>query len=393
MRYNDKNILSKNICLNTEEIANKIAAFAESTDAGGGFPKNSIQLLRDNGYMGMLIPKAYGGLGCNYDSFSKVAQILSNACLSTGMIWAMHCQQVEIITRYGAESLKSRILPKIARGEMYVVSVTSDYQKKEKPSILLETSTGAYIERYAPTVTGGAFGEGFMITIPVELNSNKTMIVFAERSQLEIQVGSLWKNHSMGMRGTESVSLELKGMIPEDQLISWEKYDSINAQTIVPSGHIAWSSCWLGAAKGALQRAIGILRNPKTRNEFDFQSDLFKEKIARIRLQIDVVDVLVQQAFKEYDEHIINESIEIYTSIPYKIRMNNLKIMASENTFQAVNEVIQLLGLKYGYIKNQEINLERTLRDLRSASLMLNNDRLYLINGRLAIMDKKLLPY
>ena len=47
-----------------------------------------------------------------------------------------------------------------------------------------------------------------------------------------------------------------------------------------------------------------------------------------------------------------------------------LKVLASEQLFEVVNRLIQLAGLRYGYLKNSTVPLERTMRDLRSASLM-----------------------
>ncbi len=73
------------------------------------------------------------------------------------------------------------------------------------------------------------------------------------------------------------------------------------------------------------------------------------------------------------------------------IQINNLKITASEMLHEAVDEMINLAGVKYGYTKNESIPLERTLRDIRSARLMYRNDLLLIANGKLCLFEKSLL--
>jgi len=78
-----------------------------------------------------------------------------------------------------------------------------------------------------------------------------------------------------------------------------------------------------------------------------------------------------------------------YSSPSFQITINNLKIMASEWLYEVVDELVQLCGLRYGYVRNEATRLERTLRDLRSASLMFSNDRLSKANGKLVFVDGK----
>jgi acyl-CoA dehydrogenase len=54
-----------------------------------------------------------------------------------------------------------------------------------------------------------------------------------------------------------------------------------------------------------------------------------------------------------------------------------------------VEELIELVGLRHGYLRNQPLALERALRDLRSASLNYGNDRLHLANGSLSLLDQE----
>jgi alkylation response protein AidB-like acyl-CoA dehydrogenase len=67
--------------------------------------------------------------------------------------------------------------------------------------------------------------------------------------------------------------------------------------------------------------------------------------------------------------------------------LNALKITASEECHAAVQDLVDAVGLRHGYLKDSPTGLERALRDLRSASLNYSNDRLHLADGKLALLD------
>jgi acyl-CoA dehydrogenase len=67
--------------------------------------------------------------------------------------------------------------------------------------------------------------------------------------------------------------------------------------------------------------------------------------------------------------------------------VNSLKLIGGQQCWIAVNEMIDLVGLKNGYMVDSPLRLERTLRDLRSASLNFSDDKLRLANGSLAMLD------
>lgn len=376
------------------ELVPAITEMAKTVDKKGDFPVESLALLRKSGLMGLLIPREYGGYGASIEIMSEVAQIIAGACLSTGMIWAMHMQQVACIMDYATDALKARLLPRIAAGDVFVASVTSE---PGKGGHLLTAfapldydDEEAIIYREAPTCTGGAHGDGYLITMRCNAKSSpsEVALVYAEREQLEIALQSGWE--SLGMRGTQSIGMTLNGRVSTEQILQAEGgFTQIALTTMVPIGHIAWASCWLGATKAALRGMQTLLRDPKTRKGYPIQSDLFLEKWARIRLETDTVQAYLTKVVQDYAiMRATGDLFSHYQSHAYNIQINNLKVLASEQLFETINHLIQLAGLRYGYLKNDALPLERIMRDLRAASLMYSNDRLLLANGKLAFLDR-----
>lgn len=374
------------------EIAPTIKAWSREVDDQAKFPVESLALLRRSGLMGILVPHRFGGGEASIDTIVRVAQIIAGACLSTGMIWGMHMQQVACLIDYADEVFKTRLLPRIAAGQVFIASITSE---KGKGGHLLtafaplEYQDGqVVISREAPVCTGGAYGDGYLVTMRRSEDSppEEVALVYAERDQLEVTSQGTW--NALGMRGTQSVSMKICGMVPPDQILHAQGgFTQIALTTMVPFGHIAWASCWLGAVKSALRAMQQLLRDPQRRKGYPLQSDLFMEKWARIRLEIETIDAYLEKVTRTYGALRATGTIFTdYKSPAYNIQINNLKILASEQLFKTTNHLIELAGLQYGYLKNDAIPLERVMRDLRSASLMYSNDRLLLANGRLALL-------
>jgi alkylation response protein AidB-like acyl-CoA dehydrogenase len=389
---------ARDVITTAREVASALARNAANVDENGGFPVASLEEIKRSKLMGLLIPRAYNGLGAGYAEMIEVARILAGSCLSTGMIWAMHCQQVATLIDHGSPELLSKVLPWIAEQGAFIASVTSE---REKGGHLLTAYAPVkrigeeiLLVREAPVVTGGAYGDAFLITMRAgeESPPSEVALLFAERSQLDIQVRSGWM--SLGVRGTDSVSMSLRGRLPADQLINPAGgFEHVAVSTMIPVGHIAWASAWLGAAQGVTSQMLDVWRDPQARKGQNLQSDLFTAHLARVRLQIDAVSAYLHQTLEEYEAWRETQCSGCVDPVPMRlnIHINNLKILASELLFTAVNELLQMSGLQFGYLRNNRVHLERTFRDLRSASLMYTNDRLLIANGKLTLLDHDLL--
>jgi alkylation response protein AidB-like acyl-CoA dehydrogenase len=378
------------------EAAAIAAAHAAATDRAAAFPDEGLQALRDKGLMGLIVPKDCGGFGASYVTAIEVAQILGAACLSTSMLWSMHCQHVAVIDDYAPEPLRSEVLRRIAAGKLLLASVTTEPSKgghiMSALSSLTPDGEGQLIDREAPVVTGGLQSDGFLISLrrSPDATPSEVVFVYAERSELELKVTGVWD--TVGMRGTVSLPMHIKGRVPAGRILEPEGgFPRLSATTLVPAGHILWAASWLGAAKGAYHQLMHILRTPELRQGFPLKSDLFSERIARIRLDIDLAEAFLLSVNADFETLRREHGIELEPFEDYRfcLRINEVKIAVSERLFQAIDAMVQVGGLRYGYRVRSDSNIDRTFRDLRSASLMFSNDRLLVSNGKLALLGAK----
>ncbi|MFI8420359.1 acyl-CoA dehydrogenase family protein [Streptomyces sp. NPDC085479] len=368
-----------------------LAAHAADVDTAARFPVESLDALRGSGLMGLLVPADRGGLGGGLAELVEVAQILASACLSTAMIWAMHCQQVDVLVRYGTPGLLDKLLPRIAEGRVHLGSITSEKQTGghlfTSAAPLRATPDGLLVERDAPIVTGGAHADGFLVTMrdTEEASARRVTLVYVDRDQADIQVGGDW--NPLGMRGTHSVALRMTALVPEDHVIGIRgEFATVATAALIPLGHIGWAACWLGAARAAVSGLVSVLRSPRRPASIDLTSDLVAERLATLRTDLELVRAYLDLAQREVTE--IRAAGADPAAAPVQIHLNTLKVTAARLCHRVADRCVQLAGLGLGYRADSPLPLERHLRDLRSASLNYADDRLLTATGTLCLADR-----
>lgn len=364
---------------------------AEEIDEHATFPTAGLDALARSGLLGLLVPAEHGGLGGGLTDLVSVAGELATCCMSTALVWAMHCQQTDSLTRFATPSLAEHVLPRIAAGEVYLASVTTEPGKGGHlltgVAPLERTGDGLRLDRDAPVVTGGLHANGFLITMRAsnEATAAQLTLVYADRDQLDLVRAADWD--TLGMRGTESVGLTISGTVPATQIVGEPGgFRTVAVESMAPVGHLGWAACWLGTARGAFADLVSWLRSDKRSRGIDLSSELVAERLARIRMDLELVAAYLGRVTDEVTG--LRAAGKSLSGTDTQIHLNTLKVTAAELTFRAVDRMVQLAGLTAGYRRDSPLALERRFRDLRSASLNYADDRLLTSTGALVMMDR-----
>nr|WP_313391790.1 acyl-CoA dehydrogenase [Brevundimonas diminuta] len=97
---------------------------------------------RDKGFLGMIIPRSYGGLGFSAYAHSQVIQKLSTRCsaAAVSVMVPNSLGPAELLLHYGTEEQKNHYLPRLARGEeIPCFALTNPFAGSDAASI---TDTG-----------------------------------------------------------------------------------------------------------------------------------------------------------------------------------------------------------------------------------------------------------
>ena len=375
----------------TQSISqNVLKRWAADVDAKNRFPREGIDALREEGLLGFFVPSKFGGQGGDFKTYCHIAAILGAECLSTALIWSIHCQQVAVLSDHAAKE-QSDVLTAIVQKGCLIAGVTTEYGKGgdllTAQAPLISENGHLRVCRSAPIVSYGAEADFFLITMRSGEDKlpNDVSLVLVTPDDGQITVAGEW--NAMGMRGTCSVPMKFDVVVDCSRVIG-KSARQVALQTMIPAGHLGWTAAWFGAAKGAFKCFVGQLRILEGRGKRKLNSDLFISRLANMRISLDLIEAMLYQATDRIDKLRQNSaSLKHYEDVTYNIALNNLKVAGSRLAFSVADELVELSGLSRGYLKDKTLPFERVFRDLRSATLMYSNDRLLEANGKLILVE------
>ena len=335
----------------------KIAPRAAHYDQTAEFPWDNVKAINELGLNTMFIPEEYGGAPLSYACYLACVREISQACASTGIIWATNFHAIKPLMDFGTEEQKTRLLPRIAEGGLASLVIT-------------EPSAGSDATGMKTTFTPD--GDSIL------LNGNKIFIsngdvsdlyvVFGKWSEIEgakeaISVLILEKGtpgftvtgveDKMGTRASGTASLAFDNCrIPRANLLCNPGdglkvlLASLNKSRPSVAAHA------LGIARAAFEDAIGYMNERKQSGKklLEFQGLQFN--IADLAAELVMVESWMWRVAKMVDEDA--SSIGIEASI--------LKLKATDLAMRMATDAVQFLG-GYGYCKDYRV--ERLMRDAK----------------------------
>ena len=97
---------------------NEVKPLAQEVDETEIFPRGTVEKMAKYGFLGIPVPKEYGGQGCDPLTYVMCVEELSKVCGTTGVIVSAHTSLcIDPILTYGTEEQKQKYVPKLASGE------------------------------------------------------------------------------------------------------------------------------------------------------------------------------------------------------------------------------------------------------------------------------------
>jgi acyl-CoA dehydrogenase len=376
------------------QAADVAAQNAADVDRCGRYPVEALDALRQSGALGWAVPRALGGAGAQIADLSNATVELARRCASTGMIFAMHQIQVACIARhFGTSPWFEGYLQRLVRSPRLIASATSEVGvggdiRRSLASLSPSddcSSPRLRFQKNAPTISYGAYADDLLTTLrrSPEADPGDQVLVLTNNQDTELQQTGQWD--TLGMRGTCSPGFVVRAVCLPDQVLP-APFSTIAAETMVPYSHILWAQVWLGLAADAFGRAQKFVRdqargNPGTTPPSAFRLSELSACMARFR-------ALVQTAVDEYAAHAEGADRVKLSTIGYAVRLNNLKIAASEAAAEVCGRALRICGM-LGYKNDGSYSVGRQLRDAHSAALMVSNDRLHATNAALLLVHRE----
>ncbi|WP_316178995.1 MULTISPECIES: acyl-CoA dehydrogenase family protein [unclassified Bradyrhizobium] len=359
----------------TAAVATQAAAEAEEVDRDGRFPKAAIDAAREHKLLGMQIPVEFGGFGASIHDIADVCYALGRACASSAMIFAMHQTKVACLVRHGRGSAyMESLMRRIASEQLLMASSTTEGQNggniRASAAAVGHEGDRITLKRDATVISYGAEADGLVTIARRTDGAAASDQVLLALTQDDYTISRTLGWETLGMRGTCSTGFALEVSCPSDRMFT-EPYDRIHGQTMTPFAHLCWSSAWAGIAAAAVERSQRFLRKAARGAGGQLPpaaAHYTAAKMALARLRAMIVTNMDAFVAHEYDERALS-------SLDFQSSITLLKVQASELAVETVMHAMRACGLS-GYRNDGEFSIGRHLRDVLSAPIMINNDRI-----------------
>ena len=335
-------------------------AYWRKLEESEAYPSQFVKALTESGYLGALIPEAYGGSGMPLRAAAVILEEIHASGCNAG---ACHAQMYTMGTllRHGSEAQKQRWLPQIASGKLRLQAFAVTEPSTGSDTTRLKTRAvrdgNSYVITGQKVWTSRALHSDLMLllarTTPLDQVKKKSegLSVFlldireALGNGLDIRPLKAMINHNT----TEVFFDNLR--IPADCLIGEEgkgfKYilDGMNAERILVSSEAIGDGRWFTKTSVAYVGARRVFDRPIGQNQ------AVQFPVARAHAEIEAADLVLRRAAARFA-----------AGLPCGDDANMGKLLASEAAWHAAEACLQSHG-GFGYAR--EYDVERKWRETR----------------------------
>jgi acyl-CoA dehydrogenase len=367
------------------EVATAAAAEnADAVDRDARFPAETFAAARAQRLLGMMVPADLGGDGASVSNVVDVCYMLGKACASSAMIFAMHQIMVAILVRHARTSAwHQKLLQRLAVEQLLLASSTTENQTggdvRASACVVERTGSQMALVKNATVMSYGAQADGILTTARRTADtapSDQVLVAFL-KDDYELERIVDWD--VLGMRGTCSTGFTLRGKGDVEQILP-AAYEKIHTQSMVPVAHLTWSGVWTGIAAGAVGRARRFVRGAARHGSGQLPPGA--AHLTRAVMSLRALRGSVASALARYE--VAAATGDELEALEFQTAMNLLKVNSSESAIETVMSAMQACGLS-GYRNTGEFSICRSLRDVLSSSIMINNDRI-LANAASALL-------
>ena len=346
-----------------EFAENEAKPLAQETDETEVFPQVTVDKMGKYGFMGIPVPKEYGGQGCDPLTYVMCVEELSKVCATTGVIVSAHTSLCcDPIATYGTEEQKQKFLVPLAKGEklgafgLTEPGAGTDAQGQQTKAVLDEETNEWVLNGSKCFITNGKYADVYIV-IAVTGKVEKRGRTMKEISAFIVEKGTPGftfgtKEKKMGIRGSATYELIFEDCrIPAENLLGQKGKGFQIAMHTLDGGRIGIAAQALGLAEGALERTVEYVKERKQfgRSIGQFQNTQFQ--LADMATKVEAAKLLVYRA-----------AMAKATKPRYSVEAAQAKLAAAEVAMEVTTKAVQLHG-GYGYIR--EYDIERMMRDAK----------------------------
>jgi alkylation response protein AidB-like acyl-CoA dehydrogenase len=341
--------------------AAEITPYSRQWDRDSYFEPTLVKKLGDLGFLGMLTPEEYDGLGVDTVTYLVALEEIAAADASVAVMMSVHNSlPTQMLASFGTEEQKNRFLRPMARGELLgafalsepeagsdAAALTTQAMRDGDEWVLSGTKSWVSSGPYAGVIMVQARTDG-----PADRKGARGIGAFIVTPDMPgFHVGK--KEDKMGLRASPTVQLVLDGLrVPAANLLGDPSMGYVYAMRSLNAGRLGIAAQALGIARAAFDASVAYAAERKqfARPIRDFQAIQFK--LANMATRISAARALLHAAARAKDANASSA----------KQAASMAKLFASETAMWVTTEAIQVFG-GYGYVKDYPV--EKLFRDAK----------------------------
>jgi alkylation response protein AidB-like acyl-CoA dehydrogenase len=349
------------------------------------FDLDLVKKIADQGYLGAIVPREYGGAGLGYLDYGLVVEEIGRGCSSVRTVISVQTSLVcSAILKWGSEEQKQRYLPKLCSGEwlgcfgLTEPDTGSDAAKQRTRA--KKTDSGWVINGAKMWISMGNYAKVALIFAQTDPDKGHRGLAcfLVDTNQPGYQASTI--EHKMGLHASDTAAISLEDVeVAENQMLGAVGDGFKVAMSALDSGRYSVAAGCVGICQGCVEESV---KYAKEREQFgrpiaSFQ--LVQAMIADMVLKTDASRMLVWRAGFLKDK-----------GRPNTLETSVAKLHATEAAVECANTAIQVHG-GAGYVDDHPV--ERYFRDVRVTTLYEGTSQIQrLIIGRAMTGINALVP-
>jgi len=340
--------------------ATEVTPFAAQWDREAHFEPALVGKLGEHGFLGMMLPEAYDGLGLDAVTYLLALEEISAADASVGVLMSVHNSlPTQMILKFGSDAQRHAHLGPLARGELLGAFALSEPDAGSDAASMraqaVRDGDDWILNGTKAWISAGAHAGVILAMVrtdtPDARRGSKGIGAFILTPDLPgFKVGK--KENKMGLRASETVQLVFDNVrVPGNRLLGDPSMGFIYALQSLEHGRLGIAAQALGIARSAYEHACAYARE---RQQFgqaigEFQGIQFK--LADMATRINAARSLIHATAAAKDR---GEAVGEYASM--------CKLFATETAMWVTTQAIQVFG-GYGYTTDYPV--EKLFRDAK----------------------------
>jgi len=330
------------------------------------FPEPIVEQMKELGLFGVTIPEQYGGMGLDLTTYAMIVEELSRGWISISGIINTHFIGSYLLGKFGSETQKERLLPRMATGEIRAAfslsepELGSDVAAIKTSAKRLDDGFWSISGQKMWVTNGLRSGLVFVLvrTDPQAEPRHRGLTCFVAEKEPGAAVNEGLtvppQIRKLGYKGVESTELVFDGFrTPSDSILGGEEAGLGRGfpqmMDALEVGRVNVAARGVGVAQRALELALRYSQQRSAFGKPIAQHQAIQFKLADMVTQVEAARLLMLRAARLKDA---GERSDMEAGMA--------KLFASEAARFCVEQSFRIHG-GYGYSKEYEI--ERLYRD------------------------------